>query len=308
MKNTLLFLVSLIYFSFSPKAQVWIDNGAIWHYDFWNVAVEGFYEIEYTKDTLIEGHDCQVIEGVRYMYGGGIDGDFALIGETNLQTQFTYVSGDTVFYRNNDEFFVLFNFGATAGDSWIISTIPFDVCDDTSYIEVLETGTIEIDGTTYRTITVEPSSNSSVGFSGIFVERFGNITTGFGPFHDLFPHFYECDSIELGIIEWDYTRFGCFEDESFSLYNPDGEDCTWWRTNLSIENQELEPLLFYPNPSSDYITIEGVEPNVDYAIYDLSGKKLKSGIMPKDIIDIRALESGIYLLKIENHTVRFSIR
>ena len=42
----------------------------------------------------------------------------------NLQdfgNHYTSVSGDTVFYLKNDQFYVLYNFGANIGDQWIIA-------------------------------------------------------------------------------------------------------------------------------------------------------------------------------------------
>ena len=242
-------------------AQVWVDEGAVWHYDYWNVAQEGFYEIKQVADTTIDGQLCKAFDGKRYSYGmSEPGGDYVLIGESDLTTNYTYVSGDTVFYRDHDAFYVMLNFGAEVGDTWIISTHPYwESCDDTSRIEVMETGSITIGGEDYRTITVEPTSNSPFGFVGTFVERFGNIS-GSNPFITTFPSGYECDSMDA-IVEWDYVGFSCFEDDSFTLYNPSGEDCDWWRVNVGLAEDELSKLSVYPNPANASLTIQHNLPN-----------------------------------------------
>lgn len=288
----------------STHAQVWVDNNAVWHYDYWNVAQEGFYEISHTHDTLIDGKLCKAFGGTRYSYGIGPDGGTVTLGESNLGTNYTYVSGDTIFYRNNEAFFVMLNFGAEVGDSWIISTTPFwEECDDTSRIEVIETGTMTIGGESYRTLTVEPTSNSPMGFRGQFIERFGNIQSELAPFQYLFPSHYGCDSID-GIFEFDFMNFKCFEDDSFTLYNPSGETCDWWRVNVGLAEDDLIPLTVFPNPSTGQIIISGIDPQSHVELYNIAGEKLRGGPLENNILDLSNFEDGIYLLRTNGLTKR----
>ena len=307
-KNLALVLLTLT-FSTYAECQVWIDNGATWHYDFWNVATEGFYEYKYTGDTLIDSHECQKIVGSRYAYGlSGPDFEPAFFGQSDLGTHYTYVSGDTVFYRNNEEFFVLFDFGATAGDSWIISTTTFEICGDTSYVYVTETGTITIGGETYRTITLETDADASYGIEGVFCERFGNISGG-GPFTDLFPHEFECDSLtDVMVIEWDMSTFKCYEDDSFELYNPSGEDCDWWRVNLGVKTEEKADLGIYPNPATDFIFIDGIISESQYEILNLNGQIVQTGEITTNKVAINSLNSGVYFIQMSGAVRRFMVK
>lgn len=70
---------------------------------------------------------------------------------------------------------------------------------------------------------------------------------------------------------------------------------------LSIDNQELNGFTIYPNPSS---TSFSVNTNVsDIEIYDLTGKLVKSykgNFTRTDVFDISSLNSGMYIVKIEN--------
>lgn len=298
MKIVLLSLSSLL-LSFSLTAQVWIDTGAVWHYDYWNLGEAGFDEYKYTQDTLIDGHLCQQIEGEHYRYWPSGAGVF--IGSSTLETQYTYVSGDTVFYRTDDAFNVMLNFGAEVGDSWIISTEIFDVCNDTSIAIVTATGTVEIDGSVYRTITLQMESTSSFGFEGVFCERFGNMTLGDAPLHALFPKVVECDSLsEIGVYEWDFYNFKCFEDESFSLYNPSGITCDWWRVNIGLTENDVLSWEIFPNPTTGILNITNLIPGTAYVLYDLMGKQIKSGTIQSGVIDLNEFEAGINILQLNN--------
>ena len=303
-------LFSILFISNHSQAQVWVDEGAIWHYDFWNIATEGFYEYTYTEDVLIDEQDCQKIEGRRYLYGmGGPDGDYVLLSESSMGEFYTYVSGDTIFYREGDEFRVLLNFSAEVGDAWLISTTNnwgFG-CSDSSYVEVIEVGSITIGGTDYRTITLEPTSESAFGFRGVFCERFGNVSGGTDPYYDLFPHDYACEEIvETEIIEWDYAGFKCFQDNSFELYNPDGETCDWWRVNLTIDESPSQELSFYPNPANDEIIINN-QNGVDYGLYALDGTLIEKGLIEHSHISISHLTNGTYVLGINGKKTKLVV-
>jgi hypothetical protein len=62
MKN-LLFILFLTLFSFNAIGQVWIDSGAVWHYDVGLGYAFGFDKHEYSQDTIIESKNCQKITG-----------------------------------------------------------------------------------------------------------------------------------------------------------------------------------------------------------------------------------------------------
>ncbi len=55
----------------------------------------------------------------------------------------------------------------------------------------------------------------------------------------------------------------------------------------------------YPNPSSDYIEISGLEKNEKYTIYSTIGTLVKSGMIADDQkISIQNLTNGVYFLKL----------
>ncbi|MFO7721834.1 MAG: T9SS type A sorting domain-containing protein [Bacteroidales bacterium] len=292
---------------FSGTGQVWVDSGAVWHLDFWTVGWGGFWKMEYEKDTMFQDRLCQKIATHEYLFTKNMQGQTFLIGPKKIAENFTSVSGDTVFYWNGLGFFVLYNFGASIGDSWIIADEnPYslgisELCDDTSRIIVTDTGSVEINGARYRTITVEPSSNSSIGIVGTYVERFGLLNTAYGEFQMLFPGPFQCDSM-TAYVEWYFFKFKCFQDSSFALYNPSGQDCEYLLTTIGIEEPEAQKMTLYPNPVQDFVYImDPVAGPKSVELYNYQGAMLKRYLLSGDEnrVDLSELPQGVYLIVIK---------
>mgnify|MGYP005678632293 CR=1 FL=1 len=66
-------------------------------------------------------------------------------------------------------------------------------------------------------------------------------------------------------------------------------------------------IAIFPNPSTNFIQIAGIEKPVNYQIYDLIGSKVSEGIISRnDKINIKNQKEGIYFLKLENgNIIRF---
>ncbi len=293
-KTVTLFL--FCFFTTLSFAQTWIQPNAVWHYDFWNIAIGGFYRIEYTQDTLLGGMTSQKIEILRYAFGeSGPGGPIVQLGAPQaFPPEYTRVSNDTVYRWEDNQYHVLFDFGAQPGDSWIISTNPPSwadpVCGDTSMVQVTAAGTEVINGTSYRYIELESLGNSAVGLDGHFNERFG------GPAY-LFPWFRTCDS--MVIVELDMLSFKCFEDDGFSLYNPSGEDCEYLLTHLGFDDPMGLQLMLTPNPVTDYLEIKGNKVT-ELQMYATDGSALLKLSSQEGLtgVDLSDLPSGIYHLRL----------
>ncbi|HQO49688.1 MAG TPA: hypothetical protein PK939_04625, partial [Bacteroidales bacterium] len=72
------FLVFMLFINSASFSQVWIDYGAAWHYDFWNIGVGGFFKYEYASDTVIDGHNCQKITSESYVFTYNQAGEIVL--------------------------------------------------------------------------------------------------------------------------------------------------------------------------------------------------------------------------------------
>lgn len=308
-----LFIMLVILFNSNAIGQVWIDSGAVWHYDYQALGYWGFNRYTYVNDTIINGHTCQKITGEIYGFSYDQYHNIVLSNHNTLKTHFTYASGDTVFYWHHGEFFVLYNFGATIGDKWIIATnhpqVLWDCGNDTSRVEVVDTGRMTLNSVNYRYIKLQPTANSPLGLKGTYVERFGNIDTSFYinntymPFQYLFPDIFQCDSL-TGMVDWTFIKFKCYQDSSFSLYNPSGQDCEYYFTHLGIsETQKVKLLNFSPNPftHSTQITLPQTYRHVMLEVYNVQGK-LMAQYQYADCDKIQLMRnqlgSGLYFLKL----------
>lgn len=225
----------------SAQSQVWIDSGAVWHYDISSFGGNhyGFFKFQYTGDTVLQGHFCQVLEQKIYQFQLGV----GYLGEFNLGAYYTYVNGDTVFWYNDDTFYVLYNFSAQPGDSWIFDIDTNNYCDDISLATVQDTGTMTLNGMSFRWIDIATLSGSADMFlSGRAIERFGILGWSGSSDGFLFPYTY-CDGPATEVM----YRFSCFEDASFPVYNVTGFD--------SCEHQFLTLSLPESSNSENGITI-----------------------------------------------------
>lgn len=292
-KSILLSLILLI--STCLNAQVWIDTGAKWTYDYWNVSEGGTYTFTYTNDTLILGKHCQEIEIVKYEYV------YDQFGEIHsfvipVGSNYTYASGDSVFYYSNDSFFLMYDFSASIGDTWVVGVNQFGSCEDTAMVRVTQTGTVNINGFQLRTITLETISDSFIGLTGTCVERFGNEThnypeNGYGPF----PGIQNCGS---AVIDYNVYDFRCFTDNTFGTYNPRNIACD---TLTGLYETETSIFGFYPNPTEGEIIFENIDHNpCEIQIYNMGGQLLKQFYLKptERKIDISDLQNGVYFIRI----------
>ncbi len=290
MKKALLFIVlAAVTLSVYSQGSVWIDQGATWHYE-WSGTLPAYDMIGYVKDTTINGQVCQDLQVSRYMFA-----PLELGGEllsTDISHRYTYSNGDTVFYLVNGNFHILYNMGAQVGDTWNLGVDTNVYQCGQSIVEVLSTGSSEINGQSYEWINVATLPGSSVGLSGKIYKRFGAVDDY------LFPTESNCDS---AIIEWYDYNFTCFEDNSFALYNTIGKDCDYLM-NVGIEEYESPErlLTIYPNPATIVVNVVAVKNGLsikDIQIKDMQGRLLKQTTQTK--IDVSNLPDGIYLLSIE---------
>jgi len=185
--------------------------------------VNGTYEFEYTSDTMISGKLCQEIEVTRHRYFTHPLG-YPVYAETEDDPRFTYASGDSVFHYSNGQFHLLYDFSASVGDSWTVDITDIGgECNDTAKVEVVATGTTEINGEELRTITLEPATDSYMTIRSTCVEKFGAKLTysediGTGPF----PGYQSCGG---NIFEADILDLRCYSDDTFPVYNTSDVAC-----------------------------------------------------------------------------------
>lgn len=277
MKKTLLFIIFFSVVFIAEAQNVWIDNGAKWYYTYNVPAEQGYVEWNYTRDQNIGGNLCQVIEGKRHVYRAtSPTSGWVYMYTTTFPTPFyTYASGDTVFHHTNGRFQVLYNFGASPGDSWVID-ISYDsssCTNDTSRVVVDSIGTVTLNGQSLRWISISPKEgwfaldSSSYFLYGKFVERFGLYErtnqyfryTYYGTINSLFPVESIRRTLSMPslcdtnlIAEYYAHHFYCFSDTSFS-FSTDISDAQCLAPSIGMNEINLNQLVkVYPNPSNNF--------------------------------------------------------
>ena len=76
--------------------------------------------------------------------------------------------------------------------------------------------------------------------------------------------------------------------------------------NTGIIETNNPNIQIYPNPTSDYIYIENIEPQL-ITIYSLDGKLVKT-VENANIVDVRNFNEGVYLINIANAVLKFVIQ
>ncbi|MBK9638236.1 MAG: T9SS type A sorting domain-containing protein [Bacteroidetes bacterium] len=73
-------------------------------------------------------------------------------------------------------------------------------------------------------------------------------------------------------------------------------------TILSINNQQENPFIIYPNPTTSHLFLKNVKQSQMLFIYDLIGRQIFSHYLKREdsILNISNLPAGNYFIKMEN--------
>jgi N-acetylneuraminic acid mutarotase len=65
-----------------------------------------------------------------------------------------------------------------------------------------------------------------------------------------------------------------------------------------VGNNLTDSIVFYPNPASDYISLDGEYKNTTYKIFSTTGEMVLKGVLTNNTIEISALSNGLYQLEL----------
>lgn len=148
-------------------------------------------------------------------------------------------------------------------------------------------------------------------------DGFGTLNLGFATIPNVYRiHMKQTDSLYLA--QFDFTtdelvyfrqsdgvpvlrlqRYGTFVAAFYgSAMNATGVD----KINTST-------LSVYPNPTQDKIYVHGILDvssidNIPYELFSIDGKKVQSGLLINNYVDVGGLENGVYMLKVENAFIK----
>lgn len=76
--------------------------------------------------------------------------------------------------------------------------------------------------------------------------------------------------------------------------------------SLNIHDNKKSFLSVYPNPSTSFLRVSGLNAAESYRLYSILGVEIESGIVSSDqAIDIDALQTGVYMLLVSNTAFPF---
>lgn len=292
MRQLLLFLCFL--YTCNASAQtVFAPPGAVWHFEnIPDLEPPGQNYIRYAveKDTMLYGHLCSKIPGKRIQVNKDQNGYDTL----EQETQYTYTSGDTVFYYNQvfSRFLVLYNFDVKVGDT-VTYHVPYIVTgpeDTTFQIEIKKIETVTVDGIPLRIIYSRSLIKSQFEIRAM-IERGGSFSAVEFIGHRLVLDLprsgglrcYEDFDVDTNSGIW---KYGCEELEPLSLLEHTGD----------------RNIILYPNPAQEWISLEYPEGYVpaQYSVTDITGRlqpvpmRLSAGAAT---FDLRSLPPGVYFVR-----------
>ncbi len=278
-------LCFMLILNLGSQAQIWAPQGAKWYYSYSAFGLSGYISIENTKDTLIFDHaygqfrNCQKLSKTRYSYGfGGMD-------TISLGSEYTWSSDDTVFIYRHDQFYVLYDFSAQPGDSWVIpETYNFlEYCDSVGVVNVVAAGDTILNSEVLRYIVVEPEGQSHWVLSGMIIEKIG-------PLWYMLPE----QACILDYMEGGPLR--CYQDSIFQYSSGIAPYCDFI---VGIKEPDNNSFMIYPNPAIHNLSIKCIPYELyDLAITSIHGKTVMEffNVGNGTTIDINGIAPGFYIL------------
>ena len=286
----LLFCIPLFVFS---QDNSWFEPGTSWTYNYQNWSGPDHYQVNFEiSESVLAGQACAKMETV---------GEYPFLCAPFETPFYFYESNDSVFYASevDNTFRLAYNFNAEPGDSWDFSIpLPEGVIEPYT-VEVIEVNSLVVDGNNLKEMILNYQNVSEQPQTEIFPEEF-SVIEFIGSTKGLFVPFGQlafCDA-ETAI------HLQCFNSSSISYINPDFETCF-----LSVHDiQNPLMLTFYPNPATDFITLETpFEYNSKVRIIQPDGKSVLFNTITSQSarIDLPQLSSGVYFVEILNAENRY---
>lgn len=316
MKKLLPLLLFIL--GYGSKAQVvFCPPGAEWHYSTeftWGglpPEYTTFYheirnmKVRYTGDTLIGSDTVRIIMHPKF-YTGSCEHRVYHPTSHHFKTLIRQ-RGDTIFFRNsftNYQWQILYNFAATAGDSW---QNTFNTGPNYSYtVSVDSTAMVTVNNVNLKRLYVRQSTALNIAIPpSTITERLGS--SGF-----LF-HF-----VTQSCGGDDYYGNLCYQDSTFGIKQFSEKSCnytaTFTLTTGLTEHHKAGALRLYPNPagSSVYLDADPLPAGSSWQIQvsDLSGRILISSSAEFNTgtkeINIESLSPGVYFMTLSDNENRIA--
>ncbi len=257
----------------------------------------GYTIVEFERDTII---DSGLFRKFQISTSQMLNGDTVTFSRP---IYFNNVDGLVKYNTDGASQDTLLNLNAAPGDKWKIP--HWRTTSNNRYIiDVVDTFRVEVKDRNLKAISyqleVEGGTVHSFvdtiyehfGFRHSFILPYDQIDSGIGGNIGGYPLCFSNDS--MGTIEFEPTFF---IGEIFPI------ECDVISKVSDISN-EYSSMKVIPNPSVDFISIEGIKDNTSFEIINITGQRFIKGLYQKTV-DISKLDPGMYFFTTGEKTVRF---
>lgn len=294
MRKLLLFL--FLSATLSSFGQSWAAPGATWYYDFQYFSYTGFERIQKIGDTIINSRHYDKLQIYRAWY----DQSNQTTGNYYVpQLEYTRADSGVVYYYRDSADYVLYNFNAQPGESWVLRNEFNQTPCDTASVVVDSVSTMIVNGDTLRVLYTSPLNWNGITFQyPPVVEKLGGLA-------NLLPYTMCVTDLPQGY------NLRCYSDSSGWIYhNPN------WNyacdDMMSVEDPEQsEPFSIFHNQQTHTITLSGsqITDGSLIQVFDCRGQLLleetsqTNGITE---VNLTGVVGGIYFVTVTTKDFRGS--
>ncbi len=299
-----LVLLFLLFYGVANSQGKWAPIDAKWHYSRTEGTMpqnEGYVLYESVKDTLIQEKTVRLIHKT-YYHANGID-------TTILENEYMYEENKKIFYLKNDQFYILYDFNAQAGDKWTIygEDNIGDFCnyDPVGEVIVDSVKDITINGKELKALYTSPTNSSNWGFNGVIIEQIGCIA-------HMLPQALDC-AID---VPHEIGPLRCYEDSTIGSYkstywDKSEYDCETLWNYTSIDDKKNSQIEYFPNPVTEYLNIRlpdaQINKDISFEIWNINGQLIEIEQNSKKLF-VGHLSPGVYYALISTPSNIFSFK
>ncbi len=299
MKKLLLFL--FLASAVPSMGQSWAAPGATWYYDLTIYAMPfpqyGFERIQNIGDTVINSRQYNKMQIHRQWYNQQSQ---TTTSYTIPQLEFTRADSGVVYYYRDSADYVLYNFNAQPGETWVLRNEFEGTPCDTSSIVVDSISFMIINGDTLRYLRTSPVNWSGITF------QYPRIVEKIGSLANLFPYTMCLTDIPQGY------GLRCYSDSTGWMY----QSPNWpyaCDDFLSIDEPvESIPFTVVPDAQTHTLTLSGAPIRVGAVIqiYNSNGQLILEEISDSEYtvqVNFAGVTGGIYFVTVTGEACRVSV-